>query len=279
MDGGEDLARLVAEDVGVGAIAGEQQVQHLQSAGLQARRERRDERGPGRAEVLCGGACSHSRREVARIRTGIEAEMLSRLKRLGLLEEQLEDRLVAAMRAAGQSVRDPVALLQVRSRIEDDRDPRVQQPPRVGFAAGREADPGGLLDAWIPVVLDAGADLEQRNRISYALACSAHRCDETVFELLFEEPEPFEPGQHFGFDAGAYARYLAAAVRAGASAEDFGPAWTSFVASFPTRLETGGLQMLDLLFAGYGAYSHIFGHEPREILAAVHGYVREMAAA
>ena len=145
-------------------------------------------------------------------------------------------------------------------------------------ATGEGPEPEPALADWIDVVLGAGAGLRDRDRISYALACAALGLDDAVSELLGAEPMRYEPDREYGPDAGSYARYLVAAAQAGAPAEEFGAAWTSFVAIFPTRLETGGLMMMDLLFAGYGAYERIFGYERDEILDGIHGFVREVAA-
>jgi hypothetical protein len=145
-------------------------------------------------------------------------------------------------------------------------------------AVGRGDDPGAVLDRWLDDWVAAPQELTDKQLTSLALACAALRFDEATLELIGGESEDaFEPGRTFGPNAQGYARYLVAAATAGAETADFNPAWTSFVASFPLRLETGGLVWSDLLWAAYGAYTRVFGYQPGEVAHGLHEFVHGLA--
>jgi hypothetical protein len=139
-------------------------------------------------------------------------------------------------------------------------------------------DPGRVLGQLLDALLRRRGDLNDQERTSLGLACAALGFDETVPQVIGDrDGGAFEPGRDFGASAQGYARYLVAAAVAGATTDDFRAAWASFVAYFPLRLETGGLSWGDLLWAGYGAYTRIFGYEPGEVAQGLHEYVLEFA--
>jgi hypothetical protein len=142
----------------------------------------------------------------------------------------------------------------------------------------QDVDPAQLLDRWLDELLGRLGDLTDQERTSLGLTCAALGFDEAVPEVIGDlDGGAYEPGQDFGASAQGYAHYLVAAAAAGATTDDFRAAWASFVAYFPLRLETGGLRWRDLLWAGYGAYTRIFGYDPGEVAQGLHEYVLEFA--
>jgi hypothetical protein len=144
-------------------------------------------------------------------------------------------------------------------------------------AGGHGDDPAPVLEPWLPFVTENLPRLDDTERTGYALACAALGLDDGLHEVLHQPPMPYVPGATFGPDARSFARHISAAAAASAPLEDFSPAFTSFVAYFPVRLEAGGLSWSDLLFGGYGAFHRIAGYERGEVLDALRRFVREVA--
>ena len=141
-------------------------------------------------------------------------------------------------------------------------------------STGAGGDPSALLTEWGDAMVEAG--FEDYRRTAFALACVAHGSDRALHAVA-GEPLRFVPDDDFGPDTLSFARYVAAAAELRADGEDVAGAWTSFVAWFPTRLQTRGLDWPELLHGGYAVYTRIAGYEPHEVLEAIREFVREVA--
>ena len=144
-------------------------------------------------------------------------------------------------------------------------------------ATGHAVDPDQALGRLLDGLLGRLGDLTDEERTGLGLACAALGFDDEVPRIIDGPADPFVPGQETGPSAQSYARYLVAAAAADAGTDDFSAAWASLVGYFPLRLETGGLGWQDLLWAGYGAYTRVFGYEPGEVAQEIHEYVHEFA--
>jgi hypothetical protein len=74
-------------------------------------------------------------------------------------------------------------------------------------------------------------------------------------------PQRFRPGEKFQFNVQGFVRYLAAAIRQRATAEDIEPAWRDFIDCFPRKLASGTLDWIDLMWAARVVMVH-FEHRP-----------------
>ncbi len=134
--------------------------------------------------------------------------------------------------------------------------------------------PEGLAELWIPGAVAAVPTMPTSDRNDWGLICLAHGLDDSVIGFTGGTLPDFVPGDVFGPDKSAFARYLVAAASADASIEDVNPAWTSFVVDFPAALETGSLRMSCLLHAGHAVYTRFGGHRPDQVLDAIRAFVR-----
>jgi len=96
--------------------------------------------------------------------------------------------------------------------------------------------------------------------------------------LLGEPSAPFVRDQVFGADPSAFARYLTAAVEAGADASDVAPAWEALLRGFPAGLRTGELAWRYLLAAARVVYSTLGGTPASEVASVLHFEIEALAA-
>jgi hypothetical protein len=199
----------------------------------------------------------------------------------GVSEGVIGQVIVKGPQSARTLLLEPLARLFERALEAEDPSPvdtlgMLATAGVLAASGGADTDPHGLLGRSLDTLLERPGDLTDQEFTSLTLASAALGFDEAVAELVGSSS--FVPGREFGPDVQGYARYLVAAVAAGADTEDVEAAWEALVATFPLRLETGGLGWSDLLWAGYGAYTRIFGYEPGEVAQGIHEYVQELAA-
>lgn len=144
-----------------------------------------------------------------------------------------------------------------------------------GHEAAKDARAAALIKRWLPEIVKRCKKLEDRDRLSWALACAAFGFDDESVKIapLAGKRVAFSPDQSFGPDMVSFAHYVAAAAAAGAQASDLERAWSSFVAQFPTSLESDEVDWPAFLLAGYAIYARIGGGAPAQVFAQIRASV------
>lgn len=135
---------------------------------------------------------------------------------------------------------------------------------------------------WLERTLPLRRRMTEENRLEAAFAAVGSR--ETGLAARFVGggalPKRLRPGQTFGREVGAFVRYLAVAVEAGAPADAIQPAWLDFLGQFPHlyTLRNSPIHWQHLLWGGYIVRS-VIGQCPAETVAAdLHAFILRLAA-
>lgn len=207
---------------------------------------------------------------------------------LGALLGSVVDGAVEALVAGAAADQFAPVIAQALPRARSDRGATLVSGGRQVAAAvlleavGQVGGPAGwgsareVLDDWVGAARRDADLLLDADRHDLALACLALGRDDTVTDLVGGRVPGFEPGKVFGPDKPSFARYVVAAVAAGAPVGDAVPAWTSFVLDFPAAVQARSLRWSSLVHAGYALYVRLGQRTPDQVMASIKAFVDEV---